>query len=76
MEGRSAGTVAGRLASKTQGEFEYASKNFIRHMHDTDGCDVIVCRVHYWPECRLDVVELRTEVKRLLAAESKWQTGS
>lgn len=53
---------------KVRIEFEYASKNFVLHMHDTDGCDLIVCWIHDWPECRLDVIELRSEMKRLMAA--------
>ena len=55
---------------KVRIEFEYASRNFISHMHDPGGCDLIVCWVHDWPECRLDVIELRSEMKRLLAAGS------
>lgn len=56
---------------KVRIEFEYASKNFVHHMHDTDGCDMIVCWVHDWPECRLDVIELRSEMSRLLAGDSE-----
>lgn len=43
-------------------EFEYESRNFLRHMHEAGECDVIVCWRHNWPECPLDVVELRTAV--------------
>jgi hypothetical protein len=46
-------------------EFEYASRNFLGHMHPVDGCDMIICWVHNWPECPLEVVELRSAVKRL-----------
>ena len=45
-------------------EFEYESRNFVRHMHDPGGCDIIVCWRHNWPECPLEVVELRKEVGR------------
>lgn len=55
---------------KVRIEFEYASKNFVTHMHDPGGCDLIVCWVHDWPECRLDVIELRSEMKRLMADAS------
>ena len=39
-------------------EFEYESRNFLRHMHDPKGCDIIVCWKHNWPECPLEVIEL------------------
>jgi hypothetical protein len=39
-------------------EFEYESRNFLRHMHPVNGCDLIVCWIHNWPECPLEVVEL------------------
>lgn len=48
-------------------EFEYSSRNFARHRHRQQECDVIVCWVHDWPECpaALDVIELKRIVKRL-----------
>ena len=39
-------------------EFEYESRNFLRHGHDVTKCDLIVCWIHNWPECPLEVVEL------------------
>jgi Homing endonuclease associated repeat len=41
-------------------EFEYESRNFLRHGHKASECDVIICWRHNWPECpvNLDVVEL------------------
>ncbi|HZI57215.1 MAG TPA: hypothetical protein VFF39_10590, partial [Verrucomicrobiae bacterium] len=41
-------------------EFEYESRNFKKHGHKRDGCDVIVCWRHNWPECpkSIEVVEL------------------
>lgn len=41
-------------------EFEFESRNFVRHGHDADGCDIIVCWVHNWTACpaRIEVVEL------------------
>jgi hypothetical protein len=39
-------------------EFEYESRNFLKHMHELDKCDIIVCWKHNWPECPLEVVEL------------------
>jgi Homing endonuclease associated repeat len=39
-------------------EFEHESRNFLRHGHDPTQCDLIVCWIHNWPECPLEVVEL------------------
>jgi hypothetical protein len=44
-------------------EFEYESRNFLRHMHDPAGCDIIVCWEHNWPECPLEVIELKKAVR-------------
>jgi hypothetical protein len=41
-------------------EFEYESRNFLTHMHAVDGCDLIVCWRHNWPDCPLEVIELRS----------------
>ena len=35
-------------------EFEWESRNFLKHMHEADGCDLIVCWRHNWPECPLE----------------------
>ena len=43
-------------------EFEYESRNFLKHMHDPAGCDLIVCWEHNWPECPLEVIELKKAV--------------
>lgn len=40
-------------------EFEYESRNFLRHMHEASECDLIICWRHNWPECPLEVLELR-----------------
>ncbi|HEV8491308.1 MAG TPA: hypothetical protein VGR76_03515 [Candidatus Angelobacter sp.] len=40
-------------------EFEHESRNFLKHMHDAKGCDLIICWRHNWPECPLEVLELR-----------------
>jgi hypothetical protein len=47
-------------------EFEFESRNFQRHGHQHDGCDVIVCWRHNWAECpkSIEVVELRKVVGR------------
>jgi len=41
-------------------EFEFQSRNFRDHGHPVHGCDLIVCWHHNWPECPLEVVELRS----------------
>jgi hypothetical protein len=46
-------------------EFEYESRNFLKHNHNTNGCDLIVCWKHNWADCPLEVVELKAEVGRL-----------
>ncbi len=40
-------------------EFEKESRNFLKHGHDPNGCDLIVCWEHNWPECPVEVVALR-----------------
>ena len=39
-------------------EFEFESKNFLKHMHDASKCDAIVCWRHNWKECPVEVIEL------------------
>ncbi len=46
-------------------EFEYQSKNFLDHGHDPDRCDVIVCWEHNWPECPLEVLELKSAIREV-----------
>jgi hypothetical protein len=60
--------VAERRLQKVRIEFEQESRNFMRHMHDPAGCDLIVCWEHNWPECPLPVLELKKELSKLLAA--------
>lgn len=52
-------------------EFEYESRNFLRHYHRAEDCDVIVCWTHNWPDCPLDVVELRSVVAGGLPRQKK-----
>jgi hypothetical protein len=56
--------VRGQL-QRVRIEFEYESRNFLRHRHRVDGCDIIVCWVHNWKECPKDieVIELRKVLK-------------
>lgn len=46
-------------------EFEYRSRNFYVHGHDPARCDVLVCWEDNWPECPLEVLELRSAVGKL-----------
>jgi hypothetical protein len=46
-------------------EFEYQSRNFRQHGHDPDQCDVIVCWEDNWPECPIEVLELRSSMRNL-----------
>jgi len=51
--------VAHERCQLLKGEFEYESRNFLKHMHDVKGCDLIICWRHNWPECPIEVLELR-----------------
>lgn len=46
-------------------EFEYRASNFKLHGHDAAQCDVVVCWENDWPECPLEVVELKNSIMRL-----------
>lgn len=46
-------------------EFEYYRSNFKDHGHDPAGCDMIVCWEHDWPDCPLEVIELRSVIDQL-----------
>lgn len=53
----------GRGWEKVYIEFEYKSSHFRDHGHDSKGCDLIVCWEHDWPECPIEVIELRDRIK-------------
>lgn len=55
-------TRQGFVWERVRIEFEYCSRNFD---HDPSGCDVIVCWEHNWPECPLEVIELKTAIQSL-----------
>ncbi|MFQ6083483.1 MAG: hypothetical protein ACE5WD_09000 [Candidatus Aminicenantia bacterium] len=46
-------------------EFEFRSSHFKEHGHKPELCDVIVCWEHDWPECPLEVIELKSAIKTL-----------
>jgi Homing endonuclease associated repeat len=50
-------------------EFEYESRNFLKHRHRADRCDVIVCWRHNWKECPLEVMELAKALDRGIARD-------
>src|SRR6185437_8293460 len=47
-------------------EFEYESLNFVKHGHDASKCDIIVCWRHNWPECPIEVLELKSAISNQL----------
>ena len=51
--------VHGDRWQRVRVEFEYESRNFREHKHDPEGCDLIVCWNHNWPECPVRVLELK-----------------
>lgn len=46
-------------------EFEFQSSSFLKHGHNAELCDLIVCWVHDWSDCPLEVLELRKEIQKL-----------
>jgi hypothetical protein len=58
--------IDGDLCQRVRIEFEHQSRNFLIHGHDVSGADAIVCWEHNWPECPLEVIELKEEVRKKL----------
>lgn len=50
---------------KVRIEFEFQSRTFKMHGHDPNICDVIVCWEHNWPDCPIEVIELKNIIKRI-----------
>jgi hypothetical protein len=46
-------------------EFEYKSSNFTEHGHNIEDCELIVCWIHDWKDCPLEVLELREAIRTL-----------
>jgi len=46
-------------------ELEYKSSNSKDHGHNEDGCDIIVCWIHDWDQCPVEVLELRSIISYL-----------
>lgn len=53
------------LWAKARIEFEFRSSNFREHGHDPSECDFVVCWIHDWPECPINVIELKHEILKL-----------
>ena len=52
-------------------EFEFKSSNFARQKHDTKNCDIIVCWDHDWKSCPIEVIELRSIVRKEKLEQAK-----
>jgi hypothetical protein len=46
-------------------EFEYQSSNFRKHGHNPEDCDLIVCWIHDWEDCPVEVLELKSQINYL-----------
>ena len=46
-------------------EFEYKSSQFREHGHSLEDCDLIVCWIHDWEDCPIDVLELKSAIRYL-----------
>ena len=46
-------------------EFEFESRNFLEHQHDPEKCDLIVCWTNNWPECPIEVLELKSVMQEM-----------
>jgi len=62
--------VEGDRWQKVRIEFEFESRNFLKHLHRVEDCDLIVCWEHNWEGCPLEVVELRKALSNQQSAFS------
>jgi len=46
-------------------EFEFKARHFIDHGHDSSQCDLIVCWENDWPDCPLEILELKSALKAI-----------
>jgi len=53
------------LWAKARIEFEFRASNFREQGHDPSQCDFIVCWENDWPDCPINVIELRKEILKL-----------
>lgn len=55
----------GDMWERVRIEFEYQSRTFRDHGHDPSQCDLIVCWEDNWPECPIEILELRSAIETL-----------
>ncbi len=53
------------LYERVRIEFEFKTSNFREHGHDPSGCDLVVCWAHDWPDCPVEVLELKAAIQQL-----------
>lgn len=46
-------------------EFEFKSSHFKDHGHNVEECNIIVCWENDWPECPIEIIELKDIIKTL-----------
>lgn len=46
-------------------EYEFSSSDYKKHKHPMKGCDLIVCWIHDWLECPIEVLELSKVIRKL-----------
>jgi len=46
-------------------EFELSASDFIKHKHPINGCDLIICWENNWPDCPLEILELKSIIRKL-----------
>jgi len=52
-------------------EFEFRSLDFKTHQHDPKQCDIVVCWENNWPQCPLEVIDLKTALAKLIETSKK-----
>ncbi len=55
----------GKGWTREYAEFEYESLNFKQHKHPVDKCDIIICWLHNWKDCPLEVCDMASLIKLL-----------
>ncbi|MFC1836616.1 hypothetical protein ACFL2Q_18135 [Thermodesulfobacteriota bacterium] len=45
--------------------FEIRSSNFAEHGHSQEKCNLVVCWLHDWEDCPVNVLELKSKIKHL-----------
>ena len=61
----------GRGWQRERVEFEFESKNFKKHKHPVNECDLIICWQDNWRECPLEVIELESYIEYAAGAKLK-----